>query len=106
MTKKPSTKHTAESHPGRRASDKAVAAPEGRSAATTRTWADKGVAQARAVRSKVRVGGVQYRSTFAAFQALGLPESRHIAFRMELKTAGRKVFETEAGVKHIFTLAK
>lgn len=106
MTTKPATKHSAKSHPGRRATDKAPAEHDGRSAAAARTWADKGVAKARAVRSKVRVAGVEYRSTLAAFKALSLPETLHIAFRIDLKATGRKVFTTDAGVKHIFTLSK
>jgi len=101
-------KHTAKSNPGRRAGDKPAAKsePADRSAAIAQSWTNKAVAEARAVKNKVKVGGTEYRSVLAAFTALKLPVEKHIAFRMELKAAGRKVFETDKGVKHTFTIVK
>ena len=39
-------------------------------------------------RTSVTVDGVAYKSTAAAFKALGLPMGVHIRFRMKLKTTG------------------
>lgn len=44
-------------------------------------------------RTHVKVNGVEYRSVREAFKALGLPDSKHIKFRMELKAAGKKSFD-------------
>lgn len=75
-----------------------------RSAAISASWGNKKVAAARKQRTKVKVNGTEYRSVAAAFEELKLPMSRHIPFRMELKAAGRKVFEDEKGNKHTFTI--
>jgi hypothetical protein len=63
-----------------------------RSAAISASWADPDVRAARTARAKVRVGGVVYRSVREAFQALGLPDSKHIRFRMDLKATGKESF--------------
>jgi hypothetical protein len=74
---------------------KAAAAPSAdRSAAIAATWADPEVAAARAQRSKVVVEGRgEFRSVKAAFIALGLPVSKHIPFRMQLKAKGAALFD-------------
>jgi hypothetical protein len=92
----------------RRASDKPAAKGEAadRSDAIAKSWTNKAVAAARSTKNKVKVGGTEYRSTAAAFEALGLPMGTCIAFRMALKETGRKVYETDKGVKHIFTVVK
>lgn len=69
--------------------------------ATKRSWANKTVAKARSVKHRVKVGGVEYKSTRAAFEALKLDLNRHSAFRVELKAAGRKKFG-----EHTFTLVE
>lgn len=53
------------------------------------SWADPAVRAARATRHAVRVDGVLYRSVAHAFEQLGLPMSKHIAFRGQLKAAGK-----------------
>lgn len=55
-------------------------------------------------RHRVKVNGIEYRSTKQAFEELDLPLGVHIAFRMELKEAGRKVFAGEDGSRYTFTL--
>lgn len=68
-----------------------------RSAAVSKTWTDPGVAASRAARHQVTVGLVQYRSVGAAFDALGLPATRHVAFRQKLKASptGKANFQVE-----------
>lgn len=63
------------------------------------SWKNKGVAAARSTKNKVKVGGEVYRSVAAAFEALKLPMSKHIAFRAKLKQQGRATFEG-----HTFTV--
>lgn len=63
------------------------------------SWKDKSVAAARSTKNKVKVGGEVYRSVAAAFEALKLPMSKHIAFRAKLKQQGRATFEG-----HTFTV--
>jgi hypothetical protein len=59
-----------------------------------KSWDDKEVAQKRLTRNGVMVEGVgEFKSVRAAFAALGLPDSKHIRFRMKLKEAGRLNFE-------------
>jgi len=53
------------------------------------SWKDDEVRAKRVRRNKVMVDGTEYRSVKAAYIALGLPLSKHIKFRMELKEAGR-----------------
>lgn len=67
--------------------------PVDRSAAIAASWADPEVRAKRAERTHVKVNGVEYPSVRQAFQALGLPDSKHIKFRMELKSAGKLAFE-------------
>lgn len=62
------------------------------SKAIRETWADADVRAARSLKQRVIVDGTGYRSVFEAFKALGLPESKHVKFRMELKAAGKAVF--------------
>lgn len=95
MSKKSPAKKTA-----RKASDK----PQ--SASIAKSWTNKAVAEARATKNKVKVNGTEYRSVLDAFEQLKLPVGQHITFRMALKETGRKVFETEKGVKHTFTIVK
>jgi len=45
------------------------------------------------VRHHVKVNGKEFNSVPAAFKALRLPMGRMIRFRMELKKAGKLVFE-------------
>ena len=68
-----------------------------RSAAIAKSWTDTSVAMARAQRTQVQVVdaagvGRAYRSVANAFSSLGLPMSKHIAFRMALKAEGAKEF--------------
>lgn len=59
-----------------------------------KSWDNKEVAQKRLTRNGVMVEGVgEFKSVRAAFAALGLPDSKHIRFRMKLKEAGRLNFE-------------
>ena len=52
------------------------------------------VAKARATRHAVKVAGKgEFPSSFKAFQALRLPVGRHNRFRLQLKAAGKAVFE-------------
>lgn len=76
--------------PLRRAS--AAKDPAARAAKIAASWAVPEVAAARVTRNGVTftdLSGVRsFRSVCAAFEALGLPMSRHIAFRAQLKAAG------------------
>lgn len=83
---------------------KVVKEPADRSAAIAASWEDKKVAAARAARHAVKVAGETYKSVKAAFEALKLPLSKHIKFRGELKTEGRKTFVDDKGNKHNFIL--
>lgn len=65
------------------------------------SWADPEVKAARATRHHVTVNGVEYRSVREAFRALGLPDSKHIKFRMDLKATGKQAFDG-----HVFILAE
>lgn len=72
-----------------------------RAAAISASWADKNVAAARAKRDRVIVVGVgEFRSVKEAFLRLGLPISKHIRFRMQLKETGQATFD-----KNTFTIA-
>lgn len=64
-----------------------------RSAGVAKSWADASVRAARSARHAVTVNGVAYGSVMKAFIALGLPKSKLIRFRGELKKAGEGVFE-------------
>lgn len=64
-----------------------------RSAGVAASWTNPEVKAARSTRHAVAVDGVEYRSVREAFAALGLPMSKHIKFRGELKKAGEGVFE-------------
>jgi hypothetical protein len=72
------------------------------------SWADPTVRAERLNRQAVVVitknGAHQHNSTKAAFEALGLPLSKHIRFRMKLKEAGKLDFEHE-GKTFTFTIA-
>jgi len=52
---------------------------------------------------QVRVGNDVYRSTRAAFAALGLPDKEHQKFRLLLKREGKKVF-TWPGKDYLFEI--
>lgn len=63
------------------------------------SWRDPEVAAARSVKQRVMAAledepMVEYKSVTAAFVALGLPLSRHIKFRGELKKKGKLAFKT------------
>ncbi|UYE90836.1 hypothetical protein F13_0023 [Escherichia phage F13] len=59
-----------------------------------KSWDNKEVAQKRLTRNGVMVEGVgEFKSVRVAFAVLGLPDSKHIRFRMKLKEAGRLNFE-------------
>lgn len=57
------------------------------------TWRDENVRAARAMRHRVEVGGVEYRSVSAAFKALRLPLAKHSPFRGALVKAGTLEFQ-------------
>lgn len=66
------------------------------------SWNDPEVREARQTRDSVVVTlgedpetTSSYKSTRAAFRALGLPDSKHIRFRMKLKEDGKATFEHE-----------
>lgn len=80
---------------------KAVA--KDRAASVAASWKDPKVAAARAIHTKVKVGGIVYRSVPTAFTELGLPWGRMGRFRLEVKEAGRAVFTADDGSKHTFT---
>lgn len=64
-----------------------------RAAGIKASWQDPDTLLARSTRNRVTVGGTEYRSVAAAFVALGLPLSKHIAFRKELKAATKATFD-------------
>lgn len=57
------------------------------------TWRDENVRAARAMRHRVEVAGVEYRSVSAAFKALRLPLAKHSPFRGALVKAGTLEFQ-------------
>lgn len=57
------------------------------------TWKDEDVRAARAMRHRVEVAGVEYRSVSAAFKALRLPLAKHSPFRGALVKAGTLEFQ-------------
>ena len=71
------------------------------------SWADAEVAAARLTRDgvSVTVGSVTttHKSTREAFRAYKLPDSKHIRFRLKLKTSRAEMFEHD-GVKYYFTI--
>jgi rubredoxin len=73
----------------------APAASATRSGAIAKSWADPATAAARAERNHVVVNKIEYRSVLQAFQQLGLPVSKHIAFRGQLKASegGKLAFQ-------------
>jgi len=69
---------------------------EQRAEAIANSWKNPEVAEARAMRTNVAVEGYgTYRSVKAAFQALDLPLSRHIGFRMKVKKEGFATFRLD-----------
>jgi len=77
-------------------------------AGIARSWSDPKVFEARMTRNGVLVEWAgkreEFKSVRAAFSALGLPDSKHIRFRMALKAAKVAVFPW-AGVDYKFTIA-
>lgn len=72
----------------------APAKSETRSKAIAATWENDQIAAARSARDNVAVNGKgTFRSVAAAFKALGLPMSKHIKFRIEVKSNGSGVFK-------------
>jgi hypothetical protein len=72
-----------------------------RSAAIAESWKDDDVRKARSTHNAVEVDGVRYRSVREAFKRLGLPDSKHIKFRLQLKMYGEQAFG-----KYNFTLVQ
>lgn len=74
---------------------KTASAETMRAAAIAASWRDKGIAEARSAKHKVKVGGQEYNSVGAAFRELGLDMNKHIKFRKELKASasGQASFE-------------
>lgn len=73
---------------------KAPAKSDTRSKAIAATWNDDQIAAARSARDNVAVDGHgTFRSVAAAFKALGLPMSKHIKFRIEVKSNGTGIFK-------------
>ena len=70
---------------------KAPADSATRSAAIAASWLDPEVAARRAERTAVVCEGVIYASVAKAFRVLGLPPTRIIPFRGEIKAAGKAV---------------
>lgn len=64
-----------------------------RSEGVTSSWKKPEVAAHRSERHHVEVGGIVFKSVAEAFGNLGLPMSKHIKFRGELKRAGSLTFE-------------
>lgn len=77
------------------------------SAAIAQSWQDPAVAQARMTRHGVyvTVNGktAGFKSVRSAFGSLGLPDSKHIRFRMLVKAEGAAIFEWN-GQKYHFSL--
>lgn len=63
------------------------------SKAVAKTWEDAEVRAARSLKQKVSVGGTLYRSVRQAFEALHLPDSKHVKFRGELKASKTAKFK-------------
>jgi len=92
---------------------KADKLPADRSASIRRSWSVLATHNARSARHSVEVyqEGKKtetlqtFRSTLAAFEALGLPIGTHIKFRMELKAQGKNSLEHD-GVKYNFLLVE
>lgn len=73
---------------------KAPAKSENRSKAIAATWENDQIAAARSTRDNVVVDGKgTFRSVAAAFKSLGLPMSKHIKFRIEVKSNGSGTFK-------------
>ena len=73
---------------------KAPAKSDTRSKAIAATWENDQIAAARSARDNVAVDGRgTFRSVAAAFKALGLPMSKHIKFRIEVKSNGTGIFK-------------
>ncbi len=78
-----------------------------RSEAISKTWADPKVKEARSTRTHVKAAGKVFRSVKEAFEELGLPLSKHIKFRMELKQHAQLTFTNPAdGKKITFSVAQ
>lgn len=73
---------------------RAVAQAGGTSSeAIAKSWNNPEVREARSARNKVTVDGIEYNSVRHAFVELGLPVSKHIAFRGQLKASGKLAFQ-------------
>lgn len=81
--------------------EKPAKEPGNASAGVAASWANPDVRAARAARHAVKVGGETYRSVKAAFDALKLDLSKHVAFRGKLAKDGKGEFEG-----HKFTVVK
>lgn len=77
---------------------------EQRAEAIANSWKDPEVKAARSERTGVNVEGYgSYRSVPAAFKELGLPMSRMITFRLEVKKNGHAIFRKD-GVAYAFSV--
>ncbi len=73
--------------------------------AISASWNDADTRAARSLKQKVSADGVTYRSVREAFKALGLPDSKHVKFRMELKAAGSLPFKHGDKTHHFAIVA-
>lgn len=80
---------------------------QNRSAATKKQWNNKTVARARAARDPVVVQGHgEFKSVAKAFQALNIPRTSMIKFRLALKKDGGRSIQTNNGTTYQFFLLK
>lgn len=104
-------KEKAPKEPKERKAPRALTAAERKSASAgiAASWTDPDVYAARLTRQGtfVTVGKKthEYNSVRAAFEALGLPISKHIRFRMKLKEAGEMAFQHD-GKEYHFQIAE
>jgi hypothetical protein len=93
--------HTYNVNTGKAAKFSNESANPERAAKISASWADPAVKAARVTRNSVNVNGVEYRSVREAFKDLGLPDSKHFKFRMDLKATGKQSFGG-----HVFVLGE
>lgn len=79
------------------------------SAAIAKSWTDPVIADKRMQRNGVTVtcngSSDEFKSVRAAFATLGLPDAKHIRFRMKVKEAGKAIFEHN-GQSYLFELTE
>lgn len=79
-------------------SNRSATSNKKRSTAVKASWEKRGVRAARSARHNVRVGGEEFRSVAAAFDALKLPLAPHQRVRRDLVLNGRV---THAGKRFV-----